>query len=111
MNRNVTALLMCKVAVGKAHLEASDKWGGPPGPDGTPLYMPWCRCGQPMTCKCKGDGTTPWKTVPPNGCHSVLAQPKGALGGSGSLCYDEVAVYCNEAILPTHMVVYNYQHK
>ena len=46
-------------------------------------------------------------SMAPNGCDSVLAET----GGATSVNYDEVAVYCNEAILPRYVVVYKYQHQ
>jgi len=41
-------------------------------------------------------------TGPPNGFDSVYGQnsPNGVLN------YDEVVVYCSEAVLPTHVIVY-----
>ena len=103
MDQDTTALLLCSVAVGKGHLETSANWGGQQV-DGKLMYMPWCTCGHPATCSCPNDGTRRI-TTPPTGCDSVLAQP-----GTG-LNYDEVAVYCNEAIIPRYLVVYKYQYQ
>eukprot|EP01044_Picomonas_judraskeda_P008842 COSAG03_NODE_1036_length_4954_cov_2.784574_4_plen_547_part_00 len=103
MDQDTTALLLCSVAVGKGHLETSANWGGQQV-DGKLMYMPWCTCGHPDTCSCPNDGTRRI-TTPPTGCDSVSAQP-----GTG-LNYDEVAVYCNEAIIPRYLVVYKYQYQ
>ncbi|KAG8816321.1 hypothetical protein FRC19_000441 [Serendipita sp. 401] len=46
------------------------------------------------------DDTT--RTAPPPGYHSVLREPDEA----GSLGYDEVVVYDNDAIRPTYLIVY-----
>ena len=105
MDQNATALLLCSVAVGRGHLEKSASWGGQQV-DGKLMYMPWCTCGRPDRCGCPDDGT-PRITTPPNGCHSVLAET----GAATSVNYDEVAVYCNEAIIPRYLVVYKYQYQ
>jgi len=114
MKEGVNALLMCNVAVGKAHLQPSAEWGGPPGADGRPIYMPWCTCGNPMKCSCPwpdgvAPGTDPRKTAPPDGCDSVVAQPDRA--NAVAVNYDGVAVYRNDAILPRYLVVYQYKDK
>eukprot|EP01046_Picozoa_sp_COSAG06_P045921 COSAG06_NODE_6424_length_2938_cov_4.027827_1_plen_334_part_00 len=105
MANNVNALIVCSVAVGKGHLEPHSEWGGPKDPaTGRHIYMPWCSCGNPQRCSCPDDGSIPRRTVPPDGCDSVSAET----GGSTSVNFDEVAVYCNEAILPRYLVVYKY---
>jgi hypothetical protein len=105
MANNVNALIVCSVAVGKGHLESDAAWGGPKDPTtGRHIYMPWCSCGNAQRCSCTDDGSTPRRTVPPDGCHSVLAET----GGATSVNFDEVAVYRNEAIIPRYLVVYKY---
>ena len=65
------------------------------------MVLVWQR---PTLLSCVDDGTIPRRTVPPDGCDSVLAET----GGATSVNFDEVAVYCNEAILPRYLVVYKY---
>ncbi|CAG7848332.1 SubName: Full=Uncharacterized protein {ECO:0000313/EMBL:CCA74101.1} [Serendipita indica DSM 11827] len=50
--------------------------------------------------KLKTDDTT--RTAPPSGYHSVLGEPDAA----GSLNYDELVVYDNDAIRPAYLIVY-----
>ena len=104
--KHAHALLLCSVAVGNGHKESSVEWGGRKvGDPGKPMYMPWCTCGNPSRCSCPDDGT-PRVTIPPDGCDSVLAQPDPQ--DPNALNYDEVAVYCNQAIIPRYLVVYKY---
>ena len=67
---NVRAMLVCKVALGRAYMLTQTQ---------TNL------------------------AGPPHGFDSVYGQnsPNGALN------YDEVVVYCSQAVLPTHVIVYN----